>query len=277
MKYQLGLYEKAMPAALSWPDRLAAAGAAGFDYVEISIDETDARLSRLLWTADDHAALMNAMLETGVPIRSMCLSAHRKYPLGSSDAATRARALEIMDGALRMASALGLRVIQLAGYDVYYEPSTEETRGCFGENLRACVEMAAAAGVALGFETMETPFMDTTAKAMRYVDDIGSPYLGVYPDIGNLANASALYGVSVPDDLGTGTGHLLAMHLKETKPGVYRELAFGTGCVDFAEAVAAGKALGVRRYVAELWDDGSPAWADTIRHAGQFLRRFLVH
>jgi len=41
--------------------------------------------------------------------------------------------------------------------------------------------MAAKEGVQLGFETMETPFMDTTAKAMHYVDIVNSPYLGVIP------------------------------------------------------------------------------------------------
>lgn len=44
--YQLGLYEKAMPTELSWREKLLCAGQAGFDYVEISIDETDERLAR---------------------------------------------------------------------------------------------------------------------------------------------------------------------------------------------------------------------------------------
>ena len=48
--------------------------------------------------------------------------------------------------------------------------------------------MAAEKGIVLGFETMETPFMDTVEKAMRYVNLVSSPYLGVYPDIGNLKN-----------------------------------------------------------------------------------------
>ena len=38
--YTLGLYEKAMPSDLSWKEKLEAAKAAGFDFVEISIDET---------------------------------------------------------------------------------------------------------------------------------------------------------------------------------------------------------------------------------------------
>ena len=40
-KMPVGLYEKALPAELSWEQRLVAAGQAGYDFVEISIDEDD--------------------------------------------------------------------------------------------------------------------------------------------------------------------------------------------------------------------------------------------
>ena len=40
----LGLYEKAMPPTLSWEERLKTARDLGFDFVEISIDETDERM-----------------------------------------------------------------------------------------------------------------------------------------------------------------------------------------------------------------------------------------
>ena len=57
LKMPVGLYEKALPVDLSWEERLAAAGRAGYDYVEISIDESDERLSRLDWTASERAAI----------------------------------------------------------------------------------------------------------------------------------------------------------------------------------------------------------------------------
>ncbi len=62
---------------------------------------------------------------------------------------------------------------------------------------------------------METPFMDTVKKAMEQVR-INSPYLYVYPDIGNLTNAGKLYHASVDEDLKTGKGHLIAC-LKQVK------------------------------------------------------------
>ena len=105
----------------------------------------------------------------------MCLSGHRKYPLGSRDPEKRARGMEIFEKAVRYADILGIRIIQLAGYDVYYERGGEDTRTMFAENLLKGVEFAAKYGVTTGFETMETPFMDTVGKAMAFVNAVNSP------------------------------------------------------------------------------------------------------
>ena len=169
---------------------MLAAKGAGFDFIEISIDETDEKLARLDMSREERLALMELMSETGVPIRTMCLSGHRKYPLGSNDPETCARGMEIMEKAIRLAEDLGIRIIQLAGYDVYYEEGSEETRERFEENLKKAVEMAAKAGVMMGFETMETEFMNTVEKAMVYVNRVNSPYLNLFPDLGNVTNAA---------------------------------------------------------------------------------------
>ena len=95
-----------------------------------------------------------------------------------------------MEKAIELADDLGIRIIQLAGYDVYYEDGDQQTKEYFIENLQKAVDMASKNGILLGFETMETPFMNTVEKAMEYVDIIQSPYLQVYPDTGNLKNAS---------------------------------------------------------------------------------------
>lgn len=245
--YQIGLYEKAMPLTLDWRQKLTCAREAGFDYVEISIDETDEKLARLEWTDKERAALVDIMQEVGVPIRSMCLSGHRKYPFGSHDEATRRRSMEIMEKAIALSADLGIRTIQLAGYDVYYEAGDVDTRRWFRENLKHAVDKAAAMGIVMGFETMETGFMNTVGKAMEYVNEINSPYLGVYPDLGNITNAALSYGTHVLEDMQSGSGHLVAMHLKETLPGVFREVPFGTGHVDFEAGIAAAWRLGVRR------------------------------
>ncbi len=262
--YSIGLYEKAMPESMSWKDKLLCAKECGYDFVEISIDETDKKLSRLEWSKDQRLELIKLMKEINIPIRSMCLSGHRKYPFGASDPEVRKRSLEIMEKALILADDLGVRIIQLAGYDVYYEKSTEDSEKFFRENLKKATLMAAAKGVLLGFETMETEFMNTTEKSMKYVNLINSPYLGVYPDAGNLTNAAKTYGTNVLDDLETGRGHIIALHLKETLPGKFREIPFLTGHVDFDSIIKKAWNIGIRRFVTEMWDVGNANWKDDI-------------
>lgn len=271
-EYRLGLYEKSMPNTLSWVEKLNVVKESGFDYLEISIDESDARLARLDQPVDE---IKEAINKTGVPICSMCLSGHRKYPLGSHDQKIQERSLEIMKKAILFAADLGIRIIQLAGYDVYYETGDASTKEAFANNLKKCVDMAAKYGIVLGFETMETPFMDTVEKSMGYVNLIQSPYLGVYPDIGNLKNASLLYGVDVNEDLMCGKGHIVASHLKETVPGKYREIPFGTGHTEFVKNIKTLKRLGVRMFVGEFWYVQNEDWKDVIFHANQFLREKL--
>ncbi len=271
-KYLLGLYEKSMPGTLSWTEKLLAAKRAGFDYVEMSIDETEAKLARLEMRAEELTELRAAMLSTGLPIRSICLSGHRKFPLGCPDPDKQKRSLEIMEKAIALAAALGVRTIQLAGYDVYYEEGTEQTRQDFVRNLRKCAEMAAEEGILLGFETMETAFMDNVKKAMHYVQAVDSPYLGVYPDAGNITNAALLYHEDVLADMETGRGHLVAVHLKEALPGKYREIPFGTGHVDFDKIVRKSWELGVRRYVAEFWYKEGSDWQQELQKANDFMR-----
>jgi L-ribulose-5-phosphate 3-epimerase len=273
--YSIGLYEKAMPGSLGWKEKLECAKECGYDFVEISIDETDAKLARLDWTTEERLQLIRDMKEIGVPIRSMCLSGHRKYPFGASDPEVRRRSMEIMEKAIQLADDLGIRIIQLAGYDVYYEPGTEESERLFRENLKTATLMAASKGIIMGFETMETEFMNTTEKAMHYVDLIDNPYLGVYPDSGNLTNAAVTYGTSVLDDLETGRDHIFALHLKETVPGKFREIPFLTGHVDFASVIAKAWDLGIRRYVTEMWDVGNATWKEDIKFACKSMSAIL--
>jgi len=273
--YTLGLYEKSMPSILTWREKLTAAREAGFDFVEISIDETDEKLARLDMSQRERIRLLQIMKETQMPIRTMCLSGHRKYPLGSSDPVICRRSMEIMEKAIQLADDLGIRIIQLAGYDVYYEESTPKTVTRFAENLKKATMLAARAGVVLGFETMETGFMNSVKKAMDYVQLINSSYLNVYPDMGNITNAAVENGTDVLEDIKLGVGHTVAAHLKETVPGKFREIPFGTGHVDFKAVIHAAWEIGVRKYVTEFWYVGSLDWKKELKEVYEMMSKLL--
>lgn len=275
--YSLGLYEKAMPSSLSFSEMLDTAAECGFDRLEISIDETNERLSRLDWSDREKYSLYALTQACGIPIRTMCLSGHRKYPLGSHESGIRTRSLEISKKAIDFSAQTGIKVIQLAGYDVYYEEHDAFTEAMFLENLMKTVEFAAQSGVVLAFETMETPFMDTVEKAMKYVREIGSAWLEIYPDIGNLQNAAVLYGSDVKEDLMTGAGHIYAMHLKETRPSVYRNMCFGTGHTRYEDCLACAAQQQIRMFTGEFWYQGGDDYTSEIRRSAQFLRQKIDH
>ena len=274
MKYSLGLYEKAIPVGFDFPEMFRIARDCGFDRLEISVDETDWRLERLDWDASKQRELGMISRAMGTPLLTMCLSGHRKYPFGSHDENTRKRSMEIMEKAIRFADNAGIAIIQLAGYDVYYEEGDDDTRRWFSENLAKSAKMAAESGVVLAFETMETPFMDTVGKSMKYVNEVGSPWLGVYPDIGNLKNAAVLYGTDVVEDMLLGDGHIFAVHLKETKPGLYRDMNFGQadGHTEYERCIEASLKMGVRMYTGEFWYQKGQDYITIIKDSSAFLR-----
>lgn len=253
-KNPIGIYEKALPDAFTWEQKFMAAKKAGFDYMEISVDESDERLARLDWGGDEVEELRAIMRRTGMTLQTMCLSGHRRYPFGSKDPKTRARAMEIMEKAIVLAVRLGIRCIQLATYDVYYEDSDEETKRLFLEGMREAVAMASRAGVILAMEIMDTEFAGTIVRAYRYLREIPSPYLKIYPDIGNLSSFSK----DPAGELELGLSQTVAIHIKETKPGVFKCVPFGEGQVDF-EGIF--RKLGALRYhgmfLVEMWADNS--------------------
>lgn len=275
----LGIYEKALPKNLSWKERLRMAQNLGFDFIEMSIDETDERLARLDWTSEERMDLVTTIHETGIKILSICLSGHRRYPFGSKDKALRAQALLIMKKAIDLASDLGIRTIQLAGYDVYYEKKTVSSREYFIKNLKTAVQWAAEKEIILSIEIMDDPFMNSISKFLQIKAQIPSPYLQVYPDLGNL---SAWPQNDVGSELEKGISSITAIHLKDTLavtatfPGKFKEVPFGTGCVDFSGALNTLSRLEYSGpFLIEMWSETSDSPEIEIRQAKKFLLPFL--
>ncbi len=250
----LGIYEKAIPNDFSWKEKMQTAKAAGFDYIEISIDESDERLARLDWSDEEIEEIRSYMEETGIVIPTMCLSGHRRFPFGSKDEGTRAKAFEIMEKGILLAQKLGVRCIQLATYDVYYEESDEETKRRFLDGMKKSVEMASRAGVILAMEIMDTPFVGTILRAMHYIKEIPSPYFKIYPDMGNLTQFSN----DVESEFELGIAETVAIHVKETKPGVFKNVPFGEGTVRFTDIFRKLKELNYTgMFLIEMWADNS--------------------
>ena len=246
----VGLYEKALPAEWSWDRRLSAIAEAGYDFAEISIDETDERLARLDWTAAERAVLRRAVADSGVRILTMCLSGHRKYPLGSHSPELRRRGLDIFRKAIDFAVELGLGIVQVAGYDVSYEPNDADTAAYYLDGLRQGTEWASQACLMLGLENVNVPISESMSASMRLVDGIGSPWFQMYPDTANLVGT----GFYPPDEFRLAKKHIVAVHVKDGIRDNIRGVPFGEGNVPFAETFQALRECGFRGpLVVEMW------------------------
>jgi len=271
----LGLYEKAFPPEWEWEKRLSVAKEIGFDYMEISIDESDERIARLYWSEDRIMELFNLCKKTEMPIRSICLSTHRRFPFGSADKHIREKAYELMEKAILFAEAMGIHVIQLAGYDVYYEPSTNESKQAFADGMKWTAEKTEQHQIMLAMEIMDTPLINSISKYLFYEAEIKSPWFKLYPDIGNLT----AWGNDVENELEKGSSSIVAVHLKdtlsvsETFPGKFKNVAFGTGCVDFIKCFRKLEELGYKGpYLMEMWNNPGQDNIRIVKEALSFIQ-----
>lgn len=271
---KLGIYEKALPYGSAWSEKLATAEKLGFHFIEISVDETDERLARLDWSRGERKSFCQTVIDSPLTVPSMCLSGHRRFPLGSHDPEIRKRALSIMDKAIQFAVDTGIRTIQLAGYDVYYEDGDDDTRNWYLENMQKSLEMAARAQVMLAMEIMDSPFMNSIIKFMNIKKLLPSPWFTVYPDVGNLS----AWGNNAPEELRLGINEIVAIHLKDTiavtpgHGGTFKEVPFGEGCVDFPVIFNELKKLKYAGpFLIEMWTERSSDPEKAILDAKQWL------
>ncbi|HGL0445330.1 TPA: L-ribulose-5-phosphate 3-epimerase [Streptococcus pneumoniae] len=273
----IGIYEKATPTHFTWLERLNFAKELGFDFVEMSIDERYERLARLDWSKEERLEVVKAIYETGVRIPSICFSGHRRYPLGSKDPVLEEKSLELMKKCIELAQDLGVRTIQLAGYDVYYEEKSPQTRQRFIKNLRKACDWAEEAQVVLAIEIMDDPFISSIEKYLAIEKEIDSPFLFVYPDIGNV---SAWHN-DIYSEFYLGHHAIAALHLKDTyavtesSKGQFRDVPFGQGCVKWEEAFDILKETNYNGpFLIEMWSENCETVEET-RAAIQEAQAFL--
>lgn len=272
--HKLGLYEKALDPKDDWRVRFEKIKTMGFDFIEICIDEQDERIERLYWNDVKIESLRRMSFEAGIPIMSMCLSAHRRYAFGSEDPNKQRKAYEVMELAIKFCAQAGIRLIQLAGYDVYYEPTTAKSRENFLNGLRWAVKKAAQYEVMLGMEIMDTDFMNSIFRFKWYEQEINSPWFRVYPDIGNLT----AWGNDIQNELREGIGSIVSIHVKETLPvtkdfpGKFKGVPFGQGTVDFEECFRVLEELQYTGpYMIEMWYDNGTNDVDVVSEAKSFI------
>lgn len=269
----LGIYEKALisndlQTHDDWRRYFSQVPQAGFSFVDLSIDESPARGERLNWDAAICRMVRDAAEAEGTTIGGVCLSIHRRLGPGSADPAMREHAWEAMARGLRVCHDLGVGLVQIAGYYCYYEEPHPDAEHWYGQMLADAIPMASRLGVIMGIENVDGTDVTSIRKAMSFVDQINSPWLQVYPDLGNIAEQ----GCDPESELAAGRGHMVAMHAKDVRRGEPRRVDMGTGIVDWDTSFALLKAQSwTGRLMIEMWNDDAPDSNEKSIRARRFI------
>lgn len=177
-------------AGMTIAECMAMAKDAGFDGIELSLDE-EGELS-LNSTEKDVLRIKEMAENEGIEIASLASGLYWSYPATSSDPAIRQKSKDIVRKQLEFAALLGTDGIlvvpgvvaglspdsEVVQYDVAYERALE----AFTE----LKEDAEAHKVSICLENVWNKFLLSPMEMRDFVDKIDSPYVGVYFDVGNV-------------------------------------------------------------------------------------------
>jgi hexulose-6-phosphate isomerase len=231
---------------------------AGYDGVEVVIDEKDGEIN-LSSTRKDIEKIVATAKRAGVEINSMATGLFWSYSLTSDDAQVRAKARDIVRKMIAIASWLKVDTILVVpgAVDVFFMPDFKVVPydKVYDRSLAALQELAMVAEkakVAIGVENVWNKFLLSPLEMKGFVDAVGSPYVGVYFDVGNVMP------FGFPDQWIRILGkRIKKVHFKDYRRAVgtldgFVNLLYGD--VDWTAVVQALKAIGYTNYVnAELF------------------------
>lgn len=160
------------------------AKAAGFDGVEVALDETG-EIS-LESTREELESILQAARQEGISLYSVASGLGWAYPLTDNDPAVRAKAESIIKKQIDTAAVLQCDTILLVpgvvsekvSYETAYERALEE--------ISRMAPYAESKGVTIGVENVWNKFLLSPLEMKQFIDQIGSPCVKAYFDVGNV-------------------------------------------------------------------------------------------
>lgn len=147
----------------------------GFDGMELE-SPVDASMEELI-------AASNA---TGMPIHGVVDMKHWYLRLSSPDEAERNEGRAYLEQAIRDAHALGGHSVLLVPGKVYRDKEThDDVWNRSITEIRKVLPLASQLGVRVLIENVWNGFCETPEQLCDYLDEINSPWVGAYFDIGN--------------------------------------------------------------------------------------------
>jgi hexulose-6-phosphate isomerase len=154
-------------------EKMKAVKAAGFDAVEMS-------------SHMDQVEVLKAREATGLTVVSVCGEKHWSKLLSDPNVAVRDEGLAALQQTLRDAKAYGTDSILLVPGRVTKDVSFEDCWQRSIEQIRRAIPLAAELAVKISIENVWNDFITTEDKAVKYIDEINSPWVQWHFDVGNI-------------------------------------------------------------------------------------------
>lgn len=195
--------------------------------------------------------VLSAREETGLEIHGCVCSTHWQAPLSHPDPAVAGKTVEGMKKALADCKAYGGTTVLLVPAVVNAEISYQDAYTRSQARLREILPVAEELGVTVALENVWNNFLLSPLETARFIDELNSPRLGAYFDIGNVLR----YGW--PEHWIPVLGkRIVKLDIKEfsTKKmndeGLWKgfDVKLGEGSVDWPAVVRALEQIGYRGY-----------------------------
>jgi L-ribulose-5-phosphate 3-epimerase len=206
---QAGTLKKALcigvlPKQLSIMEKFKLAKATGFEGIEPNT------ISR----PDELAEYKEAAQATGMRIHSIMNSDHWQYPLTDNDPAVVQKCMDGIKTSLQNAKELGADSILLVPGIVTAEVRYVDAYTRSQQKIRELLPLAEELHVRIAIENVGNRFLLSPLEFAKYIDEMNSPFLQGYFDIGNVVRTG------FPQDWIRTFGKRLAkVHIKAMEPG----------------------------------------------------------
>ncbi len=165
--------------------------------------------------------VVKAMQETGLLAASVCCHTHWAKPLSDPNPAVRETGLEGLKLSLRDAKRYSAGSVLLVPGVVNKQVSYEDCWARSITEIRKVIPLAEELGVVIAIENVWNEFITKEDEALRYLEEINSPWVKWHFDIGNII----WYGEPIAWIKKLGKKHIARLHIKEYS----RDLAMKNG------------------------------------------------
>ena len=252
------------PKDMHYVECMKKAKAAGFDGIELNVDET----GNLTLATDEKALhlLAKQSEDIGIAISSVSTSLAWGAPVTSNDKAKKEKGIATIKKELEAAAILGADTILVipgvvdeeVSYDVAYDRALEM--------MSVMAKEAEKMQINIGLENVWNKFLLSPLEMRGLIDEINSPYVGSYFDAGNvLINGYPEQWINILGE------RIKKVHIKDYKLGMIPHEGFvglHEGEVNFARVIKALKAVGYDSYLtAEVFISGGDIDAEVRKLA----------